>query len=108
MKITWHGHACFTVESEGYLASDFLAAACPASYDLEGNLIGDKAVTVVFDCAKLKRAVPGFQTTVRFEEGARRCIDYIMRHPECQEADPDFDQWCDRVIDVLEQAKKAF
>ena len=91
-----------------HVSSEFLMAVAPKEYDLEGNLIGDKAVTVVFDCAKLKRAVPGFQTTVRFEEGARRCIDYIMRHPECQEADPDFDQWCDRVIDVLEQAKKAF
>ena len=91
-----------------HVSSDFLNAVAPKEYDLEGNLIGDKTVTVVFDCAKLKRAVPGFQATVRFEEGVRRCIDYIMQHPECQIPDPDFDQWCDRVIDVLEGAKRSF
>lgn len=60
---------------------------------------------MVFDCAKLKRAVPGFQARTRFEEGARRCIAYMLEHEECQQPDADFDQWCDRVIDALERAK---
>ena len=54
-----------------YVASDFLAAVSPKAWELEGNLIGDKSVTVVFDCSKLKRAVPGFQAIVRFSEGVR-------------------------------------
>ena len=89
-----------------HVASDFLAAVCPADYDLEGNLIGDKAATVIFDCTKLKRAVPGFQTTTRFDEGVRRCVNYILAHPELQVDDPEFDQWCDKVIEAQEQAKK--
>ena len=89
-----------------HVSSDFLAAVAPAEYDLEGNLTGDKAVTVVFDCTKLKRAVPGFQATVRFDEGVRRCVAYLLSHPECQVPDPEFDQWCDRVVEVLESAKK--
>ena len=88
-----------------YVSSDFLNAVAPASYELEGNLTGDKAVTVVFDCSKLKSAVPGFKATVRFEEGVRRCVDYIFSHPECQQEDPEFDQWTDRVIAALEDAK---
>lgn len=88
-----------------YVSSEFLAAVAPSEYDLEGNLIGDKAVTVVFDCSKLKRAVPGFQATTRFDEGARRCVNYILAHPELQEEDPAFDAWCDRVILALEEAK---
>lgn len=88
-----------------YVSSEFLAAVAPAEYDLEGNLTGDKAVTVVFDCSKLKRAVPGFQATTRFDEGARRCVNYILAHPELQEEDPAFDAWCDRVILALEEAK---
>ena len=89
-----------------HVASDFLAAVCPADYDLEGNLIGDKAATVIFDCTKLKRAVPGFQATTRFDEGVRRCVNYILAHPELQVDDPEFDQWCDKVIEAQEQAKK--
>ncbi len=87
-----------------HVASDFLAAASPAEYDLEGNLIGDKAATVIFDCSKLKRAVPGFQATTRFDEGVRRCVQYILAHPELQVEDAAFDQWCDKVIEAQEQA----
>ena len=72
-----------------------------------GSLIGDKANSVVFDNAKLKRAVPGFQATVTAAEGIRRTVEYMMTHPECQVEDPEFDDWCDRIIEVLENAKKA-
>jgi nucleoside-diphosphate-sugar epimerase len=88
-----------------YVSSEYLAAVAPKEYDLEGNLTGDKAVTVVFDCSKLKRAVPGYQATVRFEEGVRRCVDYILAHPELQQEDQEFDAWCNRVIEALEAAK---
>jgi nucleoside-diphosphate-sugar epimerase len=88
-----------------YVASEFLAATSPKEWDFTGNLLGDKSVTVMFDCSKLKRAVPGFQTTTRFDEGVRRCIQYIMVHPELQTEDTEFDQWCDRVIAAQEQAK---
>lgn len=89
-----------------YVSSEFLAAVSPKAYDFTGNLLGDKSVTVVFDCTKLKRAVPGFCATTRFDEGARRCVAYLQSHPELQEEDPEFDAWCDRVIEVLEQAKQ--
>ena len=88
-----------------YVSSEYLAAVSPKEYDLEGNLTGDKAVTVVFDCSKLKRVVPEFQATVRFEEGVRRCVKYILAHPELQQEEPEFDAWCDRVIQALEEAK---
>lgn len=90
-----------------YVSSAFLAAVCPKEYDLEGNLLGDKAVTVAFDCTKLKRAVPGFCATTRFDEGVRRCVDYLFAHPELQVEDPEFDAWCDQVIEVQEAAKRA-
>jgi len=89
-----------------YASSEFLAAVSPKAYDFTGNLLGDKSVTVVFDCTKLKRAVPGFCATTRFDEGVRRCVAYLQSHPELQEEDPEFDAWCDRVIEALEQAKQ--
>ena len=91
-----------------YVASDFLAAVSPKEWDFEGNLLGDKSVSVVFDCVKLKRAVPGFQATTRFDEGVRRCVAHILAHPELQVEDPAFDAWCDRVIEAQEQAKQSF
>ena len=90
-----------------HVASDFLAAVAPKDYDLTGNLIGDKAATVIFDCTKLKRAVPGFQATTRFDEGVRRCLAHILAHPELQIPDPEFDQWCNRVIAAQEDAKRS-
>lgn len=89
-----------------HIASSFLAAVCPKDYDLEGNLLGDKAVTVEFDCTKLKRAVPGFCATTRFDEGVSRCVAYLLSHPELQVEDPEFDGWCDQVIAAQEEARK--
>ena len=91
-----------------HVSSSFLAAVCPEEYDLTGNLLGDKAVSVAFDCTKLKRAVPGFCATTRFDEGVRRCVSYLLAHLELQVEDPEFDAWCDRVIEAQENAKKAF
>ena len=87
-----------------HVASDFLATTSPKEWDFTGNLLGDKAATVVFDCSKLKRAVPGFQATTRFDEGVRRCVAYILAHPELQEEDPEFDAWCERIIAAQETA----
>ena len=90
-----------------YVSSEFLAAVAPKEYDFTGNLLGDKSVTVVFDCSKLKRVVPGFQATTRFHEGVRRCVAYLLSHPELQVEDEEFDVWCDQVIAAQEQAKAA-
>ena len=90
-----------------YVASQFLAAVAPKEWDFEGNLLGDKAVTVCFDCTKLKRAVPGFQATTRFDEGVRRCVEYVLAHPELQTEDPEFDIWCDKVIEAQEKARQG-
>jgi len=40
------------------------------------------------------------------EQGIRATVEYVLSHEECQQDDPDFDAWCDRVIDALEAAKK--
>lgn len=90
-----------------YVASEFLAATAPAAWDFTGNLLGDKAASVVFDCTKLKRAVPGFRATTRFDEGVRRCVAHLLAHPELQVEEPEFDAWCDRVIAAQEAARKA-
>lgn len=86
-----------------YVPSDFLHAV--GKYDFEGSLIGDKANSVVFDNTKLKRAVPGFNAEVRFDQGMRKAVEYVLSHKECQCEDKEFDDWCDKVIEALEKAK---
>lgn len=87
-----------------HVASEFLDAC--SDYDFAGSLLGDKANTVVFDNSKLKKLVPGFTATVRADQGIRSTIEYVLSHPECQVEDPEFDDWCDRVIEALEEAKR--
>lgn len=89
-----------------YVASSYLDAV--SDYDFEGSLIGDKANSVVFDNSKLKRAVPGLNMNIRFEDGIGRTIDYVLSHDECQVEDPEFDAWCDKLIDALENVKEQF
>ena len=90
-----------------HVASEFLAeTGRKYGYDFEGSLIGDKAVSVVFDNRKLKRAVPDMRTEVPFHIGVRKALKYVLAHPECQTEDPEFDAWCDRVIAALETAKE--
>ncbi len=87
-----------------YVPSDFLHSV--SNYDFKGSLIGDKANSVVFDNAKLKRAVPDFVPTMRFDMGVKKTIEYVLSHKECQIEDEEFDAWCDRVIAAMENAKK--
>lgn len=96
------------VELNAYhVSSEYLAAVGDKyGFDYEGSLLGDKAVSVVFDNSKLKKIVPQMSTTVTFDRGVRIALDYILAHPgECQKEDPEFDEWCDRVIKALEEAK---
>ena len=87
------------------MASDFLDKVSDSDY--AGPLLGDKANSVVFDNSKLKRLVPGFVAEIRFDQGIKETVDYILAHPELQVEDEKFDDWCDRVIDALEKAAQS-
>ena len=90
-----------------HVSSEFLAEVGESyGYDFRGSLIGDKAVSVVFDNSKLKRLAPQMTTTVPFHKGVRLALDYVSAHPERYQEDPEFDEFCDRVIEVMEKAKK--
>ncbi|MFH0759224.1 MAG: SDR family oxidoreductase [Bacteroidota bacterium] len=69
-----------------------------------GNLLGDKSVSTIFDNAKIKRYVPGFQASIPFKTGIRETIRWF-------EADPSRMKVVDennRLIDtILQKYKKA-
>lgn len=77
-----------------------------SDFDLAGGLLGDKAHSVVFDNSKLKRAVPKFNCTIRFDEGIKETVDYILSHQEYQLIDEDFDAWCDKLVKGIENLKR--
>ena len=91
-----------------HVSSDFLSAVGEKyGYDFKGSLLGDKAVSVVFDNSKLKRLVPQMTTNVPFHKGVRIALDHVLSHSDEYEEDPEFDAFCDDVIEALENAKKA-
>ncbi|MEV8272444.1 NAD-dependent epimerase/dehydratase family protein [Microbacterium sp. NPDC077184] len=77
-----------------HVASETIAAAAP---DIGPTLLGDKALSMVFDVSKVQALVPAFQTTVTFDEGARRILAYVDAHPEAQERDAAHDALSDRL-----------
>lgn len=90
-----------------YVSSEFLSdVGEKCGYDFRGGIIGDKAVSVVFDNSKLKRLAPNMTTNIPFHKGARIALDYILSHEDRYEEDPEFDRFCDKVIEACEKAKK--
>ncbi|MDR2471043.1 MAG: NAD-dependent epimerase/dehydratase family protein [Treponema sp.] len=90
-----------------HVSSEFLALAGP-DYDFTGSLTGDKAVSVVFDNARLKALAPDFCARVRFDQGIRDTLAHILAHPELQIPDPEFDRFCDRIAAAREKALEEF
>ncbi len=82
-----------------YVSSDFLHRA--GKYDFRASLIGDKSNNALFDNSKIKSLVPGFHAEISPHVGIKNAVNYVMSHSECQIEDPDFDEYCDRVISSL-------
>lgn len=61
-----------------HVPSDAIAAADPG---WGAGLLGDKAHSMVFDTTKLRRLVPEFTTTTRFEQGAREIVAWHDADP---------------------------
>jgi nucleoside-diphosphate-sugar epimerase len=78
-----------------HIATDTLVALRPS---LEGPLLGDKSNTVAFDNSKIKRLVPEFCAAIRFDQGIRQSLSYLLRRPELQIPDPEWDAWVDTTI----------
>lgn len=62
-----------------HIPSAFLAKLSPAE---EGNLLGDKAHSVIFDNSKIKQVVPEFNATISFKEGITETVKWFDTHPE--------------------------
>ncbi|MEN2740129.1 NAD-dependent epimerase/dehydratase family protein [Microbacterium sp. X-17] len=78
-----------------HVPSEAIAAFRP---ELGPGLLGDKSHSMVFDTTKVRALVPEFRTTITYDEGARRTIAHLDRHPELQAADDTLDAAFDRMV----------
>ena len=51
--------------------------------------------------------VPGFNATIRFDEGVRRVAQEHLRHPELQVEDQEFDALSDRFVKLMDALGQA-
>jgi nucleoside-diphosphate-sugar epimerase len=87
-----------------HIASDFIAQALPEHH---GGLLGDKAHSSIFDNSKIKRFVPEYLATTRFDEGIRRTIAWFDADAARRDTDARANARWDRLIRAYESAREA-
>ncbi len=101
--LTWNHIAEILAAAAGvearivHVPSDAIAAADP---QWGAGLLGDKAHSMVFDNAKLRRVVPDYLATVPFEQGAREIIAWHDEDPSRQRVDPRLNTLMDRLAEA--------
>lgn len=103
--LTWNQITQLVGEAAGvepklvHIPSDFVGR-CIA--DEIGGLTGDKANSVVFDNAKIKRFVPEFGARVRFKDGIRKTLAWFDADPSRRQIDEQANSDWDRLIAAYE------
>nr|AQQ75015.1 hypothetical protein [uncultured bacterium] len=82
-----------------HIASDLLVRHDP---NLAGPLLGDKAMSVVFDNSKIKRFVPDYVATIPFRQGIKRTLAWFEADPARQIINHKLDEWMDVLIEKYE------
>ena len=78
-----------------HIPSDVIARVAP---ELSGSLLGDKTWSVVFDNAKIKAAVPGFEAKVKLRDGIRRTLAWFAEDERRRAVDPAVEAEMERVL----------
>jgi nucleoside-diphosphate-sugar epimerase len=108
--LTWNQIAEIIARAAGeepriaHIPSDFMAAIDPG---IGEALLGDKALSLVFDNAKIRRFVPGWSATVPFAEGVARSIAWFEADPARQQVDRGRDALLDRILAEYARALPA-
>ena len=82
------------ITSDDVLTWNQIAAADP---EWGAGLLGDKAHSMVFDNAKLRSLVPGWQAVIPFEQGAREIAGWYLADPARQITDASLDATMDKL-----------
>jgi nucleoside-diphosphate-sugar epimerase len=99
--LTWEAICTITAEALGvspkiaHIPSDFIARIRP---ERGAGLLGDKAVSVLFDNSKIRSIVPEFDPKVHFAEGIRRSLAWFNAHPDHKLPDSAMNEDMDAVL----------
>jgi nucleoside-diphosphate-sugar epimerase len=83
-----------------HIPSDFIIACMP---EQRGRLLGDKAVSVVFDNSKIKHFVPDYRATKTFAEGIRESLAWFAADPARRQIDSAANAVWDKLITAYEK-----
>lgn len=86
------------------IPSDFIARVNP---EKGAGLLGDKAVSVLFDNSKIRRLVPEFSPKVRFSEGIARSLSWYDAHPHLKGSDEALDTDVDAILAAWNHAMRS-
>jgi nucleoside-diphosphate-sugar epimerase len=82
-----------------HIPSDFI---CRFDDFHVGNLLGDKAVSVIFDNSKIKSFVPDFQALIPFAEGINKSVDWFEADEKRKVIKKETNELMDRIINAYE------
>lgn len=82
-----------------HVPSEFIVSM---NKDWEGDLLGDKTYSVIFDNSKIKRFVPGFTCTIPFGEGIKKTLSWFEADPSRQIVNKAHDEIMDKIISSYE------
>ena len=66
----------------------------------DGNLLGDKAVSTIFDNTKIKTFVPEFKAVIPFKQGIKRTIEWFQADKSRMVVHADHNRFMDTIIDA--------
>ena len=80
-----------------YIPSDYLG-----TFDehLRGSLLGDKAVSTIFDNSKIRRFVPEFNPLIRFKDGIRNTVHWFEEKQDRMIIKDQTNEFMDRIINT--------
>jgi len=87
-----------------HIPSDFICRVAESLGQgwMWGNLLGDKAVSVVFDNSKIKAFVPEFKATIPFRQGIKRTVKWFEEDPSRMVIVDETNRFMDTVIHEYE------
>jgi len=104
--LTWNqiyqfiGHAAGVEPNLIHIPSDFIIAKSPED---KGGLLGDKAVSGVFDNSKIKQFVPNYVATMPFAKGIKQTLAWFEANPEKCMIDEEWNTQMDHIIAAYEK-----
>ena len=82
-----------------HIPSDFI---CKIDEEQTGNLIGDKALSTIFDNSKIKRFVPDFVATIPFKVGIKETVAWFEAEPSRMVVTTVTNALLDKIINAYE------